>query len=124
MTTLSEKLSQAKKTVGNLSVTQDSSVKEALAQIFEVLEQISVEITQLNERQNEALELIVEVDEDLGMLEDLIYENEDQNEFIEINCPSCKEIICIDESMLEVQDEVLCPNCGTACFTAKNQDKP
>ena len=38
-------------------------------------------------------------------------EPEEEDEFYEVECPSCHEVICVDEGILE-EGSVECPNCG------------
>ena len=59
-----------------------------------------------------------EIDDDLGELEDEVYsdgcddEDEDFDDTLyEVECPSCGDIICLDEEMLD-EGEIDCPNCG------------
>ena len=53
-----------------------------------------------------------DVDEDLAELEDIFYEDEDEDEF-SVECPNCGELIYLDEETLEnCEDSIVCPGCN------------
>ena len=95
----------------------------------EFIDEYSGKIEDLEAENAELREYIEEIDEDLGLLEDDFYLDEEDEEFDEefendfdndfenddsgydeFVCPSCGEIICVDET-LEIAD-VVCPACG------------
>ena len=56
----------------------------------------------------------ISVDEDLASLEDEVYGSEDDDEeecYYEVTCPSCNETVCLSESIIE-DGQIECPNCG------------
>ena len=100
-----------------------------LAAIIDVLEELSLEVADLWDDQIELAEGMDVISDDLADIEDIIYdelddedEDEDEEEYYEdelgededcyaTTCPTCEETIYFDESVLE-EGEVICPNCG------------
>ena len=88
--------------------------------ILDVLDEMAATIEDISDEQFEMQELIDEIDEDLGSMEEEFYgecdcgcdceDYDDEPEFYELECPNCGEIICIDDSEL-FNDGVVCPNC-------------
>ena len=51
------------------------------------------------------------VKEAVAEIEDLEEEDEDDDTYYEVTCPSCNETICLDEETL-LDGGIACPNCG------------
>ena len=108
----------------------DKNPKEGkvLTELLDLVSMMAERIVALENECAELREYIEEIDNDLGLVEDDLYlddedsydeeyENDFDNDFEdddsgydEIECPSCGEIICVDET-LELS-EVVCPACG------------
>ena len=111
----------------------DKSTKEGkvISALLDLVSAMAERIENLEGENAELREYIEEIDEDLGLLEDDFYldedgedefdeafeedfdndfENDDDSGYDEFVCPSCGEIICVDEN-LEIAD-VTCPACG------------
>ena len=105
----------------------DTSKKEGklLAAIIDILDDIALEIEDLKDYTDELAEGLDAVSDDLEDVEDVLFEDEDEDEYDEEDfdeldededcyastCPTCEEEIFFDESILE-DGEVICPNCG------------
>lgn len=124
-----EKIAYIKGLAEGLGVDNDTKEGKVLNAIIDLLEDITEEICEIEDGCDELMEQIDAVDEDLSALEDIIYEDDDDDccdcgcddcddccdcddEVYEINCPVCNDIIYLDEEMLE-KDGMVCPNCGT-----------
>ena len=113
----------------------DAGTKEGkvINALINLCENMAEKISELEAEAAELRDYIEEVDEDLGFVEDDLYLDGEENSenydeefeddfdndfegddsgFDELVCPSCGEIICVDES-LEIAD-VVCPACGEA----------
>ena len=96
----------------------DSNKKETklFTKILELIDAMADHITALEADNAELREYVEELDHDLGDLEEEVYFAEDEeeccdeDEYYELECPSCGELICFDESL--DFDEVTCPACG------------
>ena len=105
----------------------DTSKKEGklLAAIIDILDDIALEIEDLKDYTDELAEGLDAVSDDLEDVEDVLFEDEDEDEYDEedfdeldededcyaTTCPTCEEEIFFDESIL-ADGEVICPNCG------------
>ena len=112
----------------------DKNTKEGkiISEMLVLLSDMADKINALEADNKELHEYVEELDHDLGQVEEEVYfcddeefddeyddyddlndydEYEGENgEFYEIECPSCGEIVCFDDS-LEVS-ELVCPACG------------
>lgn len=109
----------------------DCTTKEGkiLVQMVDILREVVLTVTDIQDEVGELTELCDIIDEDLGEVEDVIfddcesddccdddcccddYDDFDEDELYEVTCPSCKDTICINEDML-LDGSMDCPNCG------------
>ena len=85
----------------------DTSTKEGklLKAIVEAMGEISDEIVGLQSDVADLEELVDEIDEDLGSVEE-------DDDYFEITCPNCDEKIYLDGEMLTTEESITCPNCN------------
>ena len=107
----------------------DTNKKEVklLSKMLELIDAMADRITALEADNAELREYVEELDHDLGaveedlyMTDDEDYDDEDYDEFddeededegyYEVECPSCGEIVCFDESI--DLESLVCPACG------------
>ncbi len=111
----------------------DKSSKEGriISELLTLVSDMADKINALEADNKELHEYVEELDHDLGELEEEVYFYDDDEEyedyddlndfdddeeydedegFYEIECPSCGEVVCFDDS-LEVED-LICPACG------------
>lgn len=125
METIGEKVSYLKGLCEGLNISDEKEGK-VLKGIIDVLADISAAIDDVEDEVFELNELCDELDQDLGMLEEEIYDDdcgccdcdcdcdcdcEDDEEFYEIECDKCGELIYLEESEI-FEDGVICPECG------------
>lgn len=118
--TISEKISYIKGLAEGLALDTETKEGKILTAIIDLLDDMVDEIDAIDEACAEIGEQLDAVDEDLALLEEDFYEDEDEeddefyddDDVYEVECPNCNEIIYLDESMLE-EEEMICPNCGT-----------
>ena len=136
---LTEKMSYLKGLIDGLEI--DSSTKEGkiLLQMSEVMNEMVIYIDDLQSQVDELTELCEILDEDLGMVEENLYdcdcdcdcdcdddcdcdcdccddddddyEFDDDEELYEVTCPTCGDTILLDESIIE-EGSMNCPNCN------------
>lgn len=120
---ISEKVAYIKGLAEGLSLDETTKEGKLLAAIIDVLDDISVEIDDIEETMSDMGDQLDAVDEDLSSVEELIYDDcdedddcccgcEDDDEVYEVECPACNDIIYLDAEMLE-DGSIECPNCGT-----------
>ena len=107
----------------------DSNKKETklFQKMLELIDEMADHITALEADNAELREYIEELDHDLGAVEEDLYvtdddddyyddededdfELDDDSEYYELECPSCGEVVCFDDSL--DPDELTCPACG------------
>ena len=120
--TISEKISYIKGLAEGLALDTETKEGKVLTAIIDLLDDMVDEIDAIDEACAELGEQLDAVDEDLSALEDDFYADEEDydeeddeycdDDVYEVECPTCNDIIYLDESMLE-DEEMVCPNCGT-----------
>ena len=116
--TISEKVAYTKGLFDGMELDTTAS-KEAklIASILDILEEVGLSIEDLEENDLDLGEEIDVLSDDLADVEDIVYgldEEEDEDfdeDFFEVECPTCEEPIVIDEEAL-AEGVVQCPNCG------------
>ncbi len=97
---------------------------EIITKLIELVADMTDKINALEAENTELREYIEEIDEDLGAVEEDLYlsdeddddgDDEDDGDydddgFYQMECPSCGEEICFDDSL--DADELVCPACG------------
>lgn len=99
-----------------LSIDETTKEGKLLLAIVDVLEDMAEEIDLLDDEQQELDEYVNAIDEDLAAVEDELYEYDDDEDeddgYIEVECPNCNETVYIDEDALDSDEEILCPSCS------------
>ncbi|MDE5569927.1 MAG: hypothetical protein K2I82_04655 [Ruminococcus sp.] len=127
---LTEKMSYLQGLLNGLEI--DSSTKEgkALIQMSEVMAELVIYVEDLQSQVDELTELCDILDEDLGQVEEELfdcdsceecdecfseedddYELDDDDELYEVTCPTCGDTILVDEGMID-EGSINCPNCN------------
>ena len=117
-------------------VELDESTKEGklIAALIDLVGDMADAIEQLDEDLDTINDYVEELDEDLGSVEELLYDDCDccdcgddfdcdgnccdcdedcelaDEDFFEVECPACGEVICFDGSI--DPEELACPACG------------
>ena len=123
---ITEKVAYLKGLAEGMELDAGKKEGKLLLAIIDVLEDIALELSDMEDAQEELGEGLDAVSDDLEDVEDLLYgddEDEDDEPEYEMDdlgededcyattCPTCEETIYFDESVLE-DGEVVCPNCG------------
>ena len=123
---ITEKVAYLKGLAEGMDLDTGKKEGKLLAAIIDVLEDIALELSDIEDAQEELGEGLDAVSDDLEDVEDLLYGEDDEDddedayelddlgedeECYATTCPTCEETIYFDESVLE-DGEVICPNCG------------
>lgn len=123
---ITEKVAYLKGLAEGMELNTEKKEGKLLAAIIDVLEDIALELSDIEDAQEELGEGLDAVSDDLEDVEDLLYgedDEDDEDSEYELDdlgededcyattCPTCEESIYFDESVLE-DGEVVCPNCG------------
>ena len=122
---ITEKVAYLKGLAEGMELNAEKKEGKLLLAIIDVLEDIALELSDMEDAQEELGEGLDAVSDDLEDVEDLLYGEDDEDDEPEYElddlgededcyattCPNCEETIYFDESVLE-DGEVICPNCG------------
>jgi len=101
-----------------LNVNSGSVEGKMLINIIDVLDDMAEEFNNIQLVQEDLGTFVESIDEDLTDLEEEIYEDVDDENFVEVQCPSCRETVSFASDVLEDDDdvEVSCPHCGEIVY--------
>ncbi len=122
---ITEKVAYLKGLAEGMELNTDKKEGKLLAAIIDVLEDIALELSDIEDAQEELGDGLDAVSDDLEDVEDLLYGEDDEDEdgdyvlddlgedeeCYATTCPTCEETLYFDESVLE-DGGVVCPNCG------------
>lgn len=130
---LNEKMSYLQGLIDGLEIDDSTKEGKALVQMVDVMQGMVVYVDDLQSQIDELTELTEIIDSDLGDVEEILceccddddddcdcdcccdddddYEDFDEDELYEVTCPTCNDVILIDDGMLE-EGSMDCPNCG------------
>ncbi len=135
---LTEKMSYLQGLIEGLSIDESSKEGKALLQMADVMNEMVMYVEDLQSQVDELTELCDILDEDLGMVEEDLYDFDecdcdcdccdddcdcdccddedefdfdDDDELYEVTCPSCGDTILLDEGMID-EGSINCPNCN------------
>ena len=111
---ISEKVAYLKGLMEGMNLNADSNEGKLFLAIADVLDEIALEVEDLTDEVMELGDGLDVISDDLGDVEDIVYDDEDEDDEEECyatTCPECEEEIFFDDSVLE-DGKVECPNCG------------
>lgn len=129
---LNEKVSYLKGLLDGMEINDSTKEGKALIQMAKVMQEMVLCVDDLQSQVDELTELCDILDSDLGDVEEIVYDGldecdcdddccshddeleddfDDDDDLYEVSCPSCGDVVLIDESMLE-EGFMDCPNCG------------
>ena len=126
--TVIEKVAYLRGLADGLKLTDTTAEGKVLLNVIEVLDDLALSVTDLEDAVEELGEVVDAIDDDLQYVEDALYDEDDEDDdedyfddydefddedepLYEVQCPTCGDTICVDESML-CEGEIDCPNCG------------
>lgn len=123
--TLTEKVAYLKGLIEGLGIDEAKPENKIIKAMADILDDMALTMTDLEDEVDSLDEYIEEIDEDLAAVEDIAYEDDeydddededdwdedfdDDEEFYEVMCPHCNEVLYLDETMDPTS--VTCPNC-------------
>ena len=129
--TITEKVAYVRGLMEGLDLDADKKEVKVLNAVIELLDDMAATVSELEEGYQEMADQLDEVDADLGDLEEEFYGGCDDDEcdcccgdddeedledemddcYYEVTCPSCQETICLSEDLI-AEGKIDCPNCG------------
>lgn len=134
MMTITEKVAYLKGLAEGMKMDGSTNEGKLLLAMIDALDDIALTVSDLEDTVAELSAQVDEIDDDLGSVEEDLYgdeddecgcdEDEDEETLYEVECPSCGDVICLDEEMLD-EGEIDCPNCGEKLeFDFEDEDEP
>ena len=132
--TLSERAAYIQGLADGLEIDESTKEGKLLVAILDIIGDITDAIDEIDEDLEYLNDYVEELDEDLGAVEEFLYDDEGcscesdcdcgcqdgeectcgcgcgDEDFFEVECPSCGETICFDGSI--DPEELSCPACG------------
>ena len=125
---INEKVAYLKGLMEGMDLDTTKKEGKLFAAILDILEDIAFELEDIQDQVDEVMDGLDAVSDDLEDVENVIFEDEDDDEDYDdgeyyedeldededcyaTTCPTCEEVIYFDETILE-DGEVICPNCG------------
>ncbi len=105
-----------------LSLNEGSGEGQLIKGIIGVLGAFAGSFEEMDKSYSHLKGYLESVDEDLSLLEDKFYDEEDElsgdTDYIEVECPDCAEKVYIDPEILDDDEvfEIACPNCSRIVF--------
>ena len=123
--TVTEKVAYLKGLAEGLALDESKPEAKLIKAMIDVLDDIALSVSDLEDGLDLISEQLDAVDEDLDELEGFVYEDlddcccddcddccdEDEEEYYDVECPSCGEVICVDGDILE-EGSINCPQCN------------
>ena len=124
---ITEKAAYLKGLFDGYEIDGKSKEGKIIGEMLTLIADMADKIAALEADNEELHEYVEELDQDLGAVEeDLYFDDEEEDDYDDLNddeefecddsdyyemeCPSCGEIVCFDESL--DPDEIVCPACG------------
>ena len=120
--TVTEKVAYLKGLAEGLALDESKPEAKLIKAMIDVLDDIALSVSDLEDGLDLISEQLDAVDEDLDELEGFVYEDlddyscddccdDEDEEYYDVECPSCGEVICVDGDILE-EGSINCPNCN------------
>lgn len=94
--------------------------------MLELFSAVAEGLEELKTGQKELEEYAEALDDDLSEVEENLFGEEEEpgDEFVEMECPHCKESVRFAEDLLYEDDvEVTCPNCGEVVYASEPEEE-
>lgn len=126
--TLSEKAAYLKGMKDGLKLNTETNEGKLISEIIDMLEDMAVTVADLEDVVDTISDELDCIEEDLDSIDEYLlddeyeddeedYDDEDEEydfggeTLYEVKCPTCGEVITLDEEMLD-EGSINCPNCG------------
>ena len=109
-------------------LTEDAQKGDFVKALLACINDMAEEIESLEEYIHELTEYAEAIDEDLGDIEEVIFDDDfddddDDDIFVETECPVCGETVGYYQTDFDEPVEILCPNCDAVVATLGEEDE-
>lgn len=118
MGNIKEKVAYLHGLTRGLNVNGQSAEGKLLLNMVDVLGDMAEEIDCLQVGQEDLENYVETIDDDLTDLEEEVYEDIEDLDLVEVECPNCHETVAFESDLIDDDDaiEVTCPNCGETVY--------
>ncbi|HIR52656.1 MAG TPA: hypothetical protein IAB39_04540 [Candidatus Onthovicinus excrementipullorum] len=116
--TISEKVAYIKGLMEGMKLDESKDEIKLTQKIVEVLEDMALTVSDLEDSLDLVGEQVDAVDEDLDALESYVYDDDEcdddcccDDDVYEVKCPKCGNMIYVDGDILD-EGSIDCPSCG------------
>ncbi len=127
--TLSEKSAYLKGLMDGMKLDTEKDENKLIAAIVDMLQDVAETVADLDDVVGCISDELDCIEEDLDAIDEYLMDDEDEEDYddyedydedeccdcdevlYEVKCPTCDEVITIDEQMLD-EGSTICPNCG------------
>ncbi|MGV8148600.1 MAG: CD1247 N-terminal domain-containing protein [Alkaliphilus sp.] len=131
MNHLFEKIAYLRGLSEGLEIEKTTKEGKVINEIINALEEFADAIDNIAEEQVELAEYVESIDEGLTDLEEDLeddmypegyeFDEDDDMEFVEVECPYCGEDIFVDEYLIDSEDtDVVCPECDNVVVVSED----
>lgn len=134
---LSDRVSYLKGLAEGLKLDTDKNEGKLIEKMLELLADMADELSELRQAQDETNEYVDSIDRDLSELEDIIYDEDDEDcsgdcancekkdecedsdeddGIVEYTCPHCGEEMTFEVESFDFDEDYLCPSCHKPLF--------
>ena len=128
-----ERVSYIRGLAEGLELDENKKEVKVLNAIIDLLDDMALSLSEMEDNMNDMADQIDAVDEDLGSMEDDFYddgeeeggdeedsvedddeaggEDDDSDSYYEVTCPNCHKTVCLSEDIIQ-NGKIDCPNCG------------
>lgn len=102
-----------------LKLEEKSDEGKVLVKIIDCLDEMAETMYDMAADHDDLADQVEMIDEDLSNVEDVVfddeesdYDDEDDIDYFEVECPKCHETIYVDDDFFDEEGPVVCPNCN------------
>lgn len=124
--TITEKAAYLRGFADAAKLDSDKDSDKLLLKIVEIIDDLALCVTDLDDQMAEANDRMDALDEDLSDVEEVVWDDDcdccdddcdccdcdDDDLMFELECPACGETIYLDDSIFDSDEEITCPACG------------
>ena len=130
MSLLSEKVAHLKGLLEGLNLDEKGKDGRLFAAIADILDGIAEEVDLLERKHEELDDFVDAIDSDLSDLEDIVYEDDEDGDeeddeddgTVTYICPHCGDEISLDTDLIDLSEDLECPNCGKPLFPEDDEE--
>ncbi len=122
-----------------MEIDENSKEGKLINSMLEVMADMADAMAEMSDSLDEVFDYVDELDEDLADVEEEVFGEEecdccdddddddddcdcccgDDEDYVEVTCPNCHEVVCFSSDILEADEpiEVVCPVCEAAVFS-------